>query len=201
MKLYVDFDGTLFDTDKYINDIMTIFNEYGINDKIFNETKNILFNEHELFNLDKIINYFIQSYNIDVELKTKIDNLLNKSYLYSEVINCLDILINSGYDLYLFTYGDYNFQSMKIEASGISKYFKDIIITDKDKSQLNLDYKNIIFIDNNPYVIKNLSYTSTKNIIRIKRNSDRYNSFDCFSQKVVECKDFNQVILYLKGGF
>jgi len=31
MKIYIDFDGTLFDTDKYENDFIKIYNKYGIN--------------------------------------------------------------------------------------------------------------------------------------------------------------------------
>ena len=201
MKIYIDFDGTLFNTDKYMSESVRILSEYGIDNIMFSKVKKELFGDKNLFNLNAIVDYFMKKYNIDIELKNRIDSLLNNSYLYSEVIDCLEQLINSGYELYLLTYGDEEFQNVKIKASNIDKYFKEIIITDKNKSELNLDYKNSIFIDNNPYVIENLYNSMAKNIIRIKRDSDRYAKVDCNINDIIECREFNQVVQYLKGGF
>lgn len=201
MKIYIDFDGTLFDTDKYMSDSVRLLNEYGIDNVIFSNVKKDLFGDKNLFNLNVMIDFFIKKYNIDIELKNKIDNLLKNSYLYSEVIDCLEQLINNGYELYLLTYGDDEFQKTKIKASNIEKYFKEVIITNKNKSELNLDYKNSIFIDNNPFVIENFYNSMAKNIIRIKRKSDRYAKVNCNITGIIECSDFNQVVQYLKGGF
>ena len=94
MKIYIDFDGTLFDTDRYTKDFMHIFNDYGISKEIFDRAKKILFIDEKLFNINVIINYFIEKYNINIELKNKIDDFFNKSYVYSEVLDCLNDLIN-----------------------------------------------------------------------------------------------------------
>lgn len=201
MKIYIDFDGTLFNTDKYTQDFMKIFHEYGIDNIDFDKVKKKIFNNKRLFNLNKIINYFITEYNINILLKDKIEVLLNNSYLYPEVRNCLDELINDGYELYLLTYGDKEFQNIKIISSNINKYFKDIIITNKNKSELNLDYKNSIFIDNNPNEIEKLYKSMAKNIIRIKRDSDRYAKIKCNILNIIECNNFNQIVQHLKGGF
>ena len=200
MKIYIDFDGTLFDTDRYMSDSIRTANEYGISDVMFNKVKKELFGEKKLFNLDRMIDYFIEKYNINVDIKEKTDELLNNDYLYSEVIDCLNILVNSCYELYLLTYGDQEFQMKKINSSGINRYFKDIIITDRNKSELKLDYKDSIFIDNNPVVIEDL-YNLSKNIIRIKRDSDKHTKEECHIRNIIECSDFNQVIKCLKGGF
>lgn len=199
MKVYIDFDGTLFDTDRYTKDFMNIFHEYDINEEIFDETKKILFNENKLFNINVIIDYFIEKYDIDIQLRRKIDDLLNHSYIYSDVLDCLNMLVNNGYELYLLTYGDKDFQKMKIDASNISKYFKEIIITEKDKSKLNLNYKNSIFIDNNPIEIESFCNSKAKSVIRIRRNSDRYSKIDCNILNNLECKDFYHVVQLLKG--
>lgn len=199
MKVYIDFDGTLFDTDRYTKDFMNIFHEYDINEEIFDETKKILFNENKLFNINVIIDYFIEKYDIDIQLRRKIDDLLNHSYIYSDVLDCLNMLVNNGYELYLLTYGDKDFQKMKIDASNISKYFKEIIITEKDKSKLNLNYKNSIFIDNNPIEIERFCNSKAKSVIRIRRNNDRYSKIDCNILNNLECKDFYHVVQLLKG--
>ena len=88
-----------------------------------------------------------------------------------------------------------------INSSNISKYFNEIIITDKDKSELNIDYRNSIFIDNNPLEIEKFCGSKAKIVIRIRRDNDRYSKYECNRVNVIECKDFNEVVKYLKGGF
>ena len=201
MKIYIDFDGTLFNTDKYTSNFMHIFNEYGIDNNIFDEVKKELFNNENLFNLDSIIDYLIDEYNIDIGVKDKIYKILDNSYVSPEVIECLNILLSDGYDLCMLTYGDNSFQNMKIDSSNISRYFNEIIVTDKDKSELNIDYRNSIFIDNNPIEIEKFCDSMAKIVIRIRRNNDRYSKYECNRVNVIECKDFNEVVKYLKGGF
>ena len=201
MKIYIDFDGTLFNTDKYTKDFMSILNDYGIDKAFFDEVNHMVCGNNKLFNINVIVDYFISKYNIDDSLKVKIDNLLNDSYVYSEVVECLNILIDRGFELYLLTYGDDEFQKLKINASNISKYFKKIIITEKDKSKLDIDYENGIFIDNNPFEIERFNNSNAKKIIRIRRDNDKFSNTGCNISNVAQCSDFNQLIDFLKGGF
>ena len=201
MKIYIDFDGTLFNTDKYTNDFMKVLYDYGIDKKLFDDVNNKILNNNKLFNLNVIIDYFIDKYNIDNSLKNKIDFLLNDSYVYSDVIDCLNVLIDNGYELHLLTYGDDDYQRLKIEASNISKYFKEIIITEKDKSKLDIDYENSIFIDNNPIEIEKFYSSNAKKIIRIIRENDKFSKFGSNISNVVQCSDFNQIIDLLKDDF
>ena len=201
MKIYIDFDGTLFNTDKYTKDFMNILNSYGIDKLLFDKINNMLCDNSKLFNINVIVDYFISNYNIDYSLKDKIDNLLNDSYVYSEVVECLNILIDSGSELYLLTYGDNDFQRLKINSSNLSNYFKEIIITEKDKSKLDIDYNSSIFIDNNPIEIEKFYASNARKIIRIKRDSDKFSNTKCNIYDIVECSDFYNIITLLKGGF
>lgn len=199
MKIYIDFDGTLFNTDKYIEDFMNILNDYGIDKALFDEVKNRICGNSKLFNINVIIDYFVTKHNIDNSLKEKINNLLNDSYVYSDVIECLTSLINERYELYLLTYGDGEFQKLKINASNLSKYFKDIIITEKDKSKLDIDYENSIFIDNNPIEVERFYNSNARNIIRIRRSSDKFANTGCNISDIAQCSDFYDIIELLKG--
>ncbi len=201
MKIYIDFDGTLFNTDKYTEDFMNIFNEYDISKLLLDEAKEFLFSDHRLFNINIVVDYFISKYNVDSNLRNNINDLFNTSYVYSEVFDCLNQLKGMGYELYLLTYGDEIFQKTKIKASNISKYFKKIIITEKDKSKLDIDYKNSIFIDNNPVEIEKFYNSNAKIVIRIRRDSDKYKKMECNISDLIECKDFNHVVQILRGGF
>ena len=74
------------------------------------------------------------------------------------------------------------------------KYFDDIIITDKSKLNLeNVDYENGVFIENNPYQIDDLYNANSKNVIRIRRNGDKYFYIDT-KNSIKEYDDFIQLI-------
>ena len=186
MKIYIDFDGTLFNTDKYIEDIINILNNYGIDKKLFEEVKKIFYINNKVFDITDILDYFIDKYNIDNDLKYKINSLLNNSYIYPDVIENLKTLIDMGYELYLLTYGYKNYQRKKINSSNISNFFKNIIITEKDKSKLDIDYENSIFIDNNPIEIERFHNSNAKKIIRIIREKEKYSKDICNVLNVIK---------------
>ena len=179
MKIYLDFDGTLFNTDKFYQDYLNLFQEYGLDEDLINNIKLELFKTTK-FNLDILTNYLVKKYNLDNNILLKVNNLYNSSYVFKDVIPFLEKYKNL--EINLLTYGEYNYQLKKIDGSNLKKYFKDIIITDKDKSKLNLDYQNNLFIDNNPTEIKKFLEV-TKNVIRIRREEDKYSKLDSNSRE------------------
>ena len=179
MKIYLDFDGTLFNTDKFYQDYLNLFQEYGLDEDLINNIKLKLFKTTK-FNLDILTNYLVKEYNLDNNILLKVNNLYNSSYVFKDVIPFLEKYKNL--EINLLTYGEYNYQLKKIDGSNLKKYFKDIIITDKDKSKLNLDYQNNLFIDNNPTEIKKFLEV-TKNVIRIRREEDKYSKLNSNSKE------------------
>ena len=188
MKIYLDFDGTLFNTDKFYQDYLNLFQEYGLDEDLINNIKLKLFKTTK-FNLDILTNYLVKEYNLDNNILLKVNNLYNSSYVFKDVIPFLEK--NKNLEINLLTYGDYNYQLKKIEGSNLKKYFKNIIITDKDKSKLNLDYQNNLFIDNNPIEIKKFLEV-TKNVIRIRRKEDKYSKLESNSR---EYKSLLEIVL------
>lgn len=199
MKVYIDFDGTLFDTDKYNKDTKKIFNKYGITNEMFHEAYQELFGKTKLFNLNIITDYLVDKYDIDKKIYEEISVVKNNDYVYPEVINCLNKMNSLGFELYILTYGDILFQKEKIEYSNISKYFKDIIITEQEKTSLNLDYKNSIFIDNNPNETEMFHRVYSKYVIRIKRNGEKYSTQQTNVSGIFEFENFNQIVDFMKG--
>lgn len=183
MKIYIDFDGTLFNTDKFYQDYLTILNKYNISSFEIDEMKKELFTNRR-FNLDILTDYIISKYNIK-NLKQEVESLYNNSYVFEDVIPFLEKYKN--YNLILLTLGDIDYQNRKIESSNLSKYFQDIIITDVDKSQLDIDYKDNLFIDNNPKELIKFQNNGGK-IIRIRRIEDKYSVIDL--DNVLEYKSF-----------
>lgn len=183
MKIYIDFDGTLFNTDKFYQDYLTILNKYNISSFEIEKMKKELF-KNKRFNLDILIDYIIGKYNIK-NLKQEVETLYNNSYVFEDVIPFLEKYKN--YNLILLTLGDIDYQNRKIESSKLSKYFQDIIITDVYKSQLDINYKDNLFIDNNPKELIKFQNKGGK-IIRIRRIEDKYSLIDL--DNVLEYKNF-----------
>ena len=183
MKIYIDFDGTLFNTDKFYQDYLDILNKYNISSLEIDEMKKELFTNRR-FNLDILTDYIISKYNIK-NLKQEVEFLYNNSYVFEDVIPFLEKYKN--YNLILLTLGDIDYQNRKIESSNLSKYFQDIIITDVDKSQLDINYKDNLFIDNNPKELIKFQNRGGK-ILRIRRIDDKYFVIDL--DNVLEYKNF-----------
>lgn len=169
-KIYIDFDSTLFDTHSFYNDFTNICNNYGIETNKIELLKEKLFNDEKLFNLDVLINNIVNKYNIDSSIYLDVDKLYSNKYVYSDSIWFLKKLKNN-YNLVLLTYGDIIYQAKKIKASKLEKYFDNVIITNKHKGNLDLDYKDSIFIDDSLDEINNICNRNPKKIIRIKRDS------------------------------
>ena len=169
-KVYIDFDSTLFDTHSFYNDFINICNNYGIETNKIELLKKKLFNDEKLFNLDVLINNIVNKYNIDSSIYLEVDKLYSNKYVYSDSLWFLKKLKNN-YNLVLLTYGDIIYQAKKIKASKLEKYFDNVIITNKHKGNLGLDYKDSIFIDDSLDEINDIRNRNPKKIIRIKRNS------------------------------
>ena len=188
MKIYIDFDGTLFNTDMFYQDYLTVLNKYNISSLEIDEMKKELF-ANRRFNLDILTNYIISKYNIK-KLKQEVESLYNNSYVFEDVIPFLEKYKN--YNLILLTLGDVDYQNRKINGSRLSKYFQDIIITDVDKSQLGINYKDNLFIDNSPKELIKFQNRSGK-VIRIRRIEDKYSVIDL--DNVLEYKSFFELKL------
>ena len=174
MKIYIDFDGTMFDTSKFYKDFLKICNSYGVSDE---DVYNIRNQSTGLFNLDELANSIDQKYNLSKKYLDEVNALYNRKYLYDDVIDFLEKNYQK-YDLYILTYGEKNYQQKKIDCCNIRDYFKDVIIT-SDKGKENIDYQSGWFIDNNPKELETLSRVGASKIIRIKRKGDTYFSIPC----------------------
>ena len=188
MKYYIDFDNTLFNTESFYNDLLKIIKKYNISKKDIDlYYKDNLSNE--LFNPIKIINNLIKDKNINKEIKNFFKDL--SKYLYKDTIDFLEFIKNDN-ELILLTYGDFEYQNLKVNKSLIKEYFNKIIVTSKNKGELDLDYKNSIFIDDSKEQIEGLLRKNAK-VIRIKREGSKH-----FNDAINEVKEYNNLKSYVK---
>lgn len=192
MNIYIDFDGTLYNTDKLYKNFINIFKKYNIEEKEIKDLmKQVPYKTTKSF--DVLADIIIKKYNLNSDIHNKLNKIYHNNYLYNDVILFLEKYYKK-YNLVLLTLGNISYQQKKINNSKINKYFKDIIITDKDKSKLNINYSKGIFIDNNPKELKNFYNSNATNLIRIKRKNDKYSKLTLNIKNVPEFKDFNDLL-------
>ena len=194
MKVYIDFDRTLFDCDSFLVDLYSIIQKYKIPKKIFKDSqiqcKKIGFNPYII--LKKVEKEF----SFNHEIYNDIDKLLNNTskYLYDDTISFLKYLKSSGYEIIILTKGNSDYQKRKITNSNISNYYDDIIITMNHKGNLNIDYVNGTFIDDSPMEIKSILRKKPKMVIRMTRVNSKYSDVK-MDIKIKVVKTLDEIIL------
>ena len=189
MNFYIDFDNTLYNTKALTADMLEklaiyISKTQNVNkEKLLEELKS-KFNRKNIYNIFELCVFFENQYDIqNNQLQLMIKEILEdgNKYVYSDVIEFLEKLKNENYELFILTKAEgkdnIEYQKIKIEGSKIKQYFSgNPIITIKPKGELDLDYENGIFIDDNPKELKSLYSAKAKRVIRIKRPNAKYSN-------------------------
>lgn len=193
MKVYVDFDRTLFDCDRFLGDLYSLINKYNITKEIFKESQNQCrktgFNPYDILKLVK------EKYDFDDNLLIEIDLLMKKTseYLYSDAIDFLKYLKSLNYEIIILTKGNSNYQREKIFNARIDNYYNKLMVTMKHKGNLKLDYSNGIFIDDNPIEILSILKNNPNRVIRIQRYNSKYSN-DLIEFDISNYKSLNDLI-------
>lgn len=203
MNYYIDFDNTLYDTPKLAEKMLRCIAEKNAeisNDSI--ESKYIeckaMFNRENIYDIYELAKYFSHQYGYGADiLINEINNkiLSSKELIFEDVIPFLTKLKEKGNKLYMLTYcaGSIEFQSIKIAGSKIADYFDALYITKEPKYNLDIDYKNGIFIDDNPKDLIGLYQKEAKEVIRIRREGNKYSIEDIENINIKEYKNFEEI--------
>ncbi len=177
MKIYIDFDRTLFNCNLFLNDLSNLLLKYNISNEMFNEyqiqCKDVGFNPYV------IVREIEKDKMIDKHIYDEIKNLVHTTskYLYSDVIPFFKELKNKNYEVYILSKGNVLYQKEKIVNSNILDYCNDMIITTNFKGNLEIDYENSIFIDDNPNEIKSILEKKPKHVFYIQREDAKFKEF------------------------
>ena len=193
MKVYVDFDRTLFDCDKFLGDLYNLINKYNITKEEFKECQNQCkkkgFNPYIILDLVKEKNDF------DDRLYDDIKRLMGntKNYLYPDTVSFLEYLKKINYDVIILTKGNIDYQKEKILNAKLDSLYNKLMVTMKHKGELKLDYENSIFIDDNPKEILSILKKNPKMIIRIQREKSLYSEV-CIEKEIISFKSLKKII-------
>lgn len=164
MKIFIDFDDVIFNTELLKKRLGKIFLKNGVSRELFKESYQQLKKREKIYSPVKHLEFLVKHSHIDsrkvlIDLKKLMKNL--KPHVFNEARTFLKHFPRNS--LYLLSYGDLRFQRQKIKTAGVSKYFKRILITNDDKLKIikkivvgdNFGKKEkIVFIDDNPRHVK-----------------------------------------------
>lgn len=188
MKIaYIDFDGTLYKTSELklliVKEIASeIAKELNASiDEIYKDVSDCFKNRHKTSVFD-FAKQMAKKYNVNEEKTAKrLEDLLKNGskFLYDDSIEFIKKLKSNDYEVYVLTYSrayDSDFQMLKLIGSGINEFIDGVFICSKDKGKLNLDYKNGIFIDDNPDQLVSLykANVSEDRLCRVIRKNEKY---------------------------
>ena len=190
--MYIDFDGTLYDTDRMYSDFKEEYYKNGVTKEEMEEVSSYLKSKGP-YSAMMVADELEKRYHLNVDY----NHVFNDSYNYDD----LDFLNELGkvFDLRILSYGVKDYQELKIKNSGVYKYFNEIIITDKKKDELDINY-DAYFIDNNPKDLERIHNKSDK-IIRIKRG-DKYSFQECsvpVLKEINSLRELRDLILEIKS--
>lgn len=150
MKLFIDFDGVLFNSKSFREELISQFEKSGFSRQEVFDTYNaecLDGNYSPADHLERLKE--IRDFNLKMA-QARADSLVkrSKSYLYDDVLGSLKNISKLNYEVNLLTLGNPSFQPKKIKESGIRKYFDNIYCTSIPKAKYLQDLidKNEKFI-------------------------------------------------------
>ena len=205
MNYYIDFDNTLYETAKLTESMLNrIAEAISKNTEIrkdeslkyvkdnFNSTYGNIYK----FAKDIADKYKIEKKSIIDEIEETIAN--GKNYVYIDCIDFLENLKKQGHKLYILTYisnGNQEYQMKKIIGSNLSKYFDGIIMTTEYKFNLDFNYKEGIFIDDDPRDLNGLFEKGPIKVIRIRKANNKRSKIDIENKLIEEYESFKEIKL------
>ncbi len=143
MKIFVDFDNTIFDTHHiFLEKFYDVFYQYGVSRSVFDDTL-----PHFSKTALQTGKCYSPREHIKMIKKTTGKTIDEKVFLQEMAIFLEDLeecIFEDFYafvnqynkeDLIILSYGNEEFQNQKIDGSGIEQFFANVIITQGDKAK------------------------------------------------------------------
>ncbi len=140
MKVFVDFDDVLFNTGAFVAHLKSIFADFGINEELFTETYNAMRTDAHggnfCYRFDQHVAKIREYKAIDEQaLVGALEAALKdtEAFVFADSRDFLQFLTERGHDVRVLSFGDQGFQTNKIQASGITPFVREVIVTNEDK--------------------------------------------------------------------
>lgn len=134
MKIIIDFDDTIFNTHKMMQELIESFKKAGFTSEEFKEIYKRSKEKRGEFDQETAIGLFSELRPFDRhQVAKELSELLERAedFVYPDFYKFADSFLRK--ELVLLSFGSTDFQKIKIENSGLKNYFDKVYVTDKDK--------------------------------------------------------------------
>ena len=183
MKIYLDFDDTIFDTNSFTKELIRIFNAAGFTEKDFYDNLALTKKKVGGFDLDTIFNYFVAQHEFDArKTRRSIDNIFSNAdvFVHNDLFDFIKEFPKEKLAL-LSLAAPTPFQREKIENSKIVPYFSEIIVTPRNKEESFKEIarehkgKQLFFVEDRADQIDRVKASTPQvTAMKIERPSGRY---------------------------
>lgn len=203
MNYYIDFDNTLYETAKLTDCMLkamsnSISKQTGANsENIFKFSKENW--DHTNDNIFSYSEKMANKYNADANLVLDEVNkvvLAGEENVFEDAKTFLKKLKNNGNKIFLLTYlpkVNQEYQMKKILGSGITNYFTGLIMTTELKFNIDINYENGIFIDDDPRDLNGLYERNPIKVIRIRKENNWRSKIDINNKNIEEYESFDDI--------
>lgn len=196
IKIFLDFDGTLFETTLLKEKMFQVCRDFNFNDdEILDKYR--LETADGLFSPDGFLKRFEgeKDFNYPVAYK-KIQDQIEKSslFLFPDTISFLSKLDRTKFEINLMTLGDDNFQRSKVSFSKIEPYFDNLYFVSQNKWEIMNKFVGVdekfIFIDDREDTIKKIGDLFANSLcLCIKRKDEDHDDLN----KQIEYQDIKKI--------
>lgn len=168
MIYILDFDGVVFDDQRFKKDFRRVFADHGITHRVYEDTYHDAKETRKgTYELDAHLKIIAAEY-LTVDHKALRKDIMalavrSRRYVFADAKTFLADAKKKRHTLFLVSAGDSVFQKEKINASGISSFFDDIAITSASQKSLAIDEikkhtgaREIVFVDDNKEVLDDI---------------------------------------------
>ncbi len=208
MKIFVDFDGVILDTKKFVFDLNEIYSKNGISNQRIKEHGKIFSGAPKVggitYKPERAVAFLVKD---DKMCQKKILSEANiflkelKDYVFPDALIFLKTF--SKRNLILLSYGDIKFQEDKIFGSGTDGYFSEIIIDERNKMDIiskiirkdeSAEQEKIFLIDDKIENLEKIEKTNSE-VITIWINRTNIKDDRCVNNIVgYEAKDLMEAV-------
>ena len=206
-KLFIDFDGTLFDTAKLRDATFVVLGKAG-----FDRSEILSVYQAECldykFSITGFLERFtkIRPYNRSLA-DVRINNLYESiaaDFLYPDAVEFLKNLDHNKYEVDLLSMGDLEFQKLKVKHSGLAEYFDNLFFTDIQKWDYMKNFvdknERFVIIDDRSDTVHKISENFPKSLCLEldRKGEDKYDparNGQLFNN--ISAKNLKQAAMYL----
>lgn len=203
-RIYIDFDSTLYNTEKIRNLDNLIADLLKENSHLnHDEAKNAIekcsceLENSSPFDLCECLE---KKYNLQPSsLRVGVEKFLagGKCFVFDDSFKFLKRMSQKGHEINILTYTSkkFEYQMFKLIGADILSFVDNVMICSKHKGDLNLDYEYGFFIDDNPDEIKSLSSAGVnkERLFRMKREGMIYSSIKIEKDICIEVENFDEI--------